>query len=156
MPITNATAVPQAQEVVLTWTVHLLRREPERVKVLVPCLGGALLLGLLLFHNLALALLPVVVFGLSLSDFLFPVRYTLTAQGVQARSLVSHLEMSWADVRHAYLAEEGIKLSPLRRRDSRWEPLRGLFLRFDTENRDAVIDGVKQLREAAERRAGSG
>lgn len=134
----------------------MLRREPGRAKVLVPCLGGALLLGLLLFHNLALALLPVVVFGLSLSDFLFPVRYTLTAQGVQARSLVSHLEMSWADVRHAYLAEEGIKLSPLRRRDSRWEPLRGLFLRFDTENRDAVIDGVKQLREAAERRAGSG
>lgn len=156
MPITNATAVPQAQEVVLTWTVHLLRREPGRAKILALCLGVALLLGLLLFHNLALALLPVAVFALSLSDFLFPVRYTLTAQGAQARSLVSHLEMPWMDVRHAYIAADGVKLSPLRQRGSRWEPLRGIFLRFDNENQDAVIDCVQRLREEAEHHAGAG
>ena len=153
MPVPTAPAVPQRQEAVLTWTVHLLRREPGRGKGIALCLGGTLLLGLLLFHNPALALLPVAVLALSLSDFLLPVRYTLTAQGAQARSLVSHLEMPWGDVRHAYLADDGVKLSPLRRRGSRWESLRGIFLSFGDDNRGAVTETVKRLREEAERRA---
>lgn len=156
MPIASAPAVPQEQQVVLTWTVHLLRRAPGRAKLPALCLVGTVLLGLLLFQNLALALLPAAAFALSLSDFLLPVRYTLTDEGAQARSAVSHLEMAWADVRHAYLADDGVKLSPLRRRGSRWEPLRGIFLRFDDGNQDAVIETVKRLREEAERRAPTG
>jgi len=149
MPIASAPAVTTGQEIVLTWTVHLLRRRPERRTPLALCLAGTLVLGLLLFHNLALALLPAAALMLSLADFLFPVRYTLTHQGAQARSVVSHLEMAWGDVRHAYLADDGVKLSPLRRRGSRWEALRGIFLRFDEGNAEVVMEAVKRLREEA-------
>lgn len=153
MPLAPAPAAPAEQEVVLTWTVHLLRRDPGKAKGLALCLAGTAFGGLLLFHNLALALLPAAVLALSLSDFLFPVHYTLTPQGAAARSAVSHLEMAWADVRHAYLADDGVKLSPLRRRGSRWEPLRGVFVRFDGDNQGAVVEAVRRLREEAERRA---
>lgn len=152
MPIATAAPVNADQGVALTWTVHLLQRRRGRTTVLALCLGGTFLLGLLLFHNLALALLPVVVLTLSLSEFLLPVRYTLTAQGAEARSLVSHLEMPWGDVRHAYLANDGVKLSPLRRKGSRWESFRGIFVRFDDGNKDTVIETVKRLRHEAEDR----
>lgn len=151
---TTSPPTPQVnEEVVLTWTVHLLPRQRGRLGRLVLCLAATVAAGVLLFGNVGLALLPAVALTLSLSDFLFPIRYTLTERGAQARSLLSHLEMSWGDVRHAYLADDGVKLSPLRQRGSRWEALRGIFLRFDADNKDAVVAAVRRLREEARRDA---
>jgi len=143
----------RTEEGTLSWSVHLIRQQPQRAPRIAFALTGVLVLSLCLFHSFWLALLPAAAVFLSLSEFVFPVRYTLTAQSVMARHGLTLLEMRWEDVRHAYLTGEGIKLSPLRAKNSRFEPLRGIYLRFDTANQEAVIAAVQRFRQEAVARA---
>ncbi len=137
----------QTQEESLSWSVYLLRRHPQRVPRLALVLLGVFVLSLCLFHPFWLALLPAAAVLFSLSEFVFPVRYTLTARSATARHGLTLLEIRWADVRHAYLTDEGVKLSPLRATNSRFEPLRGVYLRFGADNREAVIAAVRRCRQ---------
>ena len=149
LPTSVTTTQPgseRASEAVLSWSVHLIRRQPQRLPRIMAALTGVFLLSLCLFHSFWLALLPAFAVLLSLSEFVFPIRYALTAQSASAQHGLTALEIRWADVRHAFLTEEGIKLSPLRAKNARFEPLRGVFLRFDDANREAVIAAVKRLR----------
>ena len=116
------------------------------------CTLFVLLCGLLLFHSVLLALLPTLALTLSLSEFLLPIRYTLTQKGAQSRQGLVTLEIAWLDVKHAYWAADGIKLSPLSKPNSRLEPLRGVFLRFGGNERE-VVAAVSTLREEAAPRA---
>ena len=131
---------------VLSWSVHQLRRQPQRLPALATILLGVLAFGLWVFHSFWLALLPVVAVLLSLSEFVFPVYYTLTTRSASVRHGLTALEIQWSDVRHAYLTEDGIKLSPLRAKNSRFEGLRGVYLRFDPDNEETVIETVRRLR----------
>ncbi len=137
-------------ETALGWSVHLIARQPKRRAQIAAILLGVLALGLCVFHSLWLGLAPALALLFSLSEYVFPVRYTLTASAATARHGLTHLEIRWADVRHAYLTDEGIKLSPLTTKNSRFEPLRGVFLRFDHTNKEDVIEAVRRFRlEAA-------
>ena len=147
-PLTDPSVRPgaaEADETALCWSVHLLRRQPRRLPKVGIAVAGALVLGLCFFHSLWLALLPVLALVLSLSDYLFPIRYTLTSQSAKSQNGVTVLEIRWTDVRRAYLTDEGVKLSPLRAKNSRFEALRGVYLRFDDGNREAVIAAIRQL-----------
>jgi hypothetical protein len=130
-----------------SWFVHLIRRQPQSAPRLALALAGVFVLSLCLFHSFWLALLPAAAVLLSLSEFVFPVRYTLTAQSATARHGLTLLEIRWEDVRHAYLTDEGIKLSPLRANNSRFESLRGVYLRFGETNQEAVIAAVRRFRQ---------
>lgn len=136
-----------ADESVLSWSVYLMTRQPKRPAQLGAILLAVFGLGLCVFHSLWLSLIPMLALLFSLSEFVFPVRYTLTPQSAAARHGLTILEIRWPDVRHAYLADDGIKLSPLQTRNSRFESLRGVFLRFDDGNRDAVIAAVRRFRQ---------
>jgi len=136
-----------------SWSVHLIRRQPQSAPRLALALAGVFVLSLCLLHSFWLALLPTVAVLLSLSEFVFPIRYTLTAQSASARHGLTLLEIRWADVRHAYLTDDGVKLSPLRAKNSRFESLRGVYLRFDETNQEAVIAAVRRYREECAARA---
>lgn len=142
-----------AEESVLSWSVHLVAQQPKRLALLGLALLTVLVLGLCVFHSLWLSLAPVLALLFSVSEFVFPVRCTLTPQSAAVRHGLTSLEIQWPDVRHAYLTEDGIKLSPLTAKNSRFESLRGVFLRFDDHNRDAVIAAVRRFRQEALPRA---
>ena len=148
MMLTPATTAKPGQEqaVLLAWSVHLLRRQPERLLKIAGLLGVVFAAGLCLFHSFWLALPPTLAALFSLSEFVFPIYYTLTPQSAAMKCGLTALEIRWADVRHAYLTEDGIKLSPLRGKNARMEPLRGVFLRFDAGQREAIIAAVTRLR----------
>src|SRR5665213_120761 len=110
----SITTITSSQEASLSWSVHLLRRHPGRLTRIGAALLGVFAVSLCLFHSFWLALLPVAAVLFSLSEFVFPIYYTLTALGASARYGPTALEIRWADVRHAYLTDEGVKLSPLR------------------------------------------
>ena len=151
MPEVTVVAEPPQNELLLTWRVHLLRQQPRRLPRLIAAAACVFVFSLILFRSAWLALLPTLATLFSLSEFLFPARYTLTTQSAQAVFGLTTLEIRWQDVRHAYLADDGIKLSPLRSRNARWEPLRGVFLRFGDSNKEEVIAAVRRLRgEASE------
>lgn len=132
----------------LTWTVHLARRNPAGRARVFACVAAVAFIGLLLFQNLWLSLLPAAAVLFSVSEYVFPATYTLTREKAALRCGLLLLEMPWRDVRHAYLTEDGIKLSPLRVKNARMEALRGIFLRFD-DNEEAVTDTVRRLRSEA-------
>ena len=133
----------------LSWSVHLSAGQPKRQTQIGLVLLVVLALGICLFHSLWLGLLPMLALLFSLSEYVFPIRYTLTAQTASARCGFSLLEIRWADVRHAYLTDDGIKLSPLAAKNSRFESLRGVFLRFGAENEEAVVAAVRHFRSEA-------
>lgn len=129
--------------------MHLSAGQPKRQAQIGLVLLAVFVLGIALFRSFWLGLLPMLALLFSLSEYVFPIRYTLTAQSATARCGLSLLEIRWTDVRHAYLAEDGIKLSPLPAKNSRFESLRGVFLRFGGDNRDAVSSAVRQFRSEA-------
>ena len=128
--------------------MHLSAGQPKRQAQLGLVLLAVFILGAALFRSFWPALLPMLALLFSLSEYVFPIRYTLTAQSASARCGLSVLEIRWADVRHAYLTGDGIKLSPLTAKNSRFESLRGVFLRFG-DNQDAVTYAVRQFRSEA-------
>ncbi len=138
-----------SQAVQLTWSVHLIRRHPERLPKILGVLGLVFVTGLCLFHSFWLALLPTFAALFSVSEFVFPIHYTLTAKSAAMKCGLTALEIPWSDVRHAYVTDEGIKLSPLRRKNSRMEPLRGVFLRFGEAQHAEIRAVVTRLRAEA-------
>jgi hypothetical protein len=133
--------------VVFSWRTHRLRERPAMLLAVVPCLlltafAGSSVLGSPLAGLLAAGLVAA-----SISDYLFPVRYELRRSGASAVCLFSRQEISWERVRTVWLAEDGVKLSPLARR-SRLEAFRGVFLRFGSD-REAVLEAVRRLRAEA-------
>ena len=145
------TAAPgQEQTVLLTWTVHLLRRQPERLPKIVAVLGAVFAASLFVFHSFWLALLPTLAALFSVSEYVFPIHYTLSPSSAGMKCGLTALEIRWPDVRHAYLTDDSVKLSPLHAKNSRMEPLRGVTLRFDDKQREAIIDLVKRCRAEAQ------
>ena len=135
------------EENVLSWTVHLSARQPNRPIQIGMILLIVFALGIWMFHSIWLSLVPVLTLLFSMSEFVFPIRYTLTEQSASVRHGLTSLEIRWTDVRHAYLADDGIKLSPFATKNSRFEALRGVYLRFDDQNRETVIASVQRLRQ---------
>jgi hypothetical protein len=145
----SASASEQAAE--LEWTVHLIRQRPAAAWRIAVCFLATLAFGTVVFGSVLPALLLGTALLLSVSEYWLPVRYTLGPSGARSRWGLVTLEMPWSDVRHAYLTDEGIKLSPLTVPGSRMESLRGVFLRFG-DNKDLVIETVRALRERSDKK----
>jgi hypothetical protein len=146
----DADEIVKAQSKQLTWSVHLLRRQSHRLPKIICVLVLVFLSSIWLFHSFWLAMLPTLAALFSVSEFVFPIHYTLTTKSAAMKCGLTALEIQWSDVRHAYLTDEGIKLSPLRRKNSRMEPLRGVFLRFGEAHREEIIAAVTRLRQEAQ------
>ena len=136
------------------WTVHLAARRPARAVALV----GFFLPALFAVAALAprewgtggmvlVVLLSAVLLISAVSEFLFPVIYTLDAEGAHARWAGQHRFLPWQRVRRVYLRADGIKLSPLDAHG--WmDSYRGVYLR--TPERDAVLRDLRAWWEAAD------
>lgn len=129
------------------WTVHLAARSPSRA------VGVALVIGLaagwaaFLFANpLAFLATAGLLIGAA-SEFLFPVRYRLTAEFAEARGPLYWRRLEWREVKRVYVGNGEIKLSPLKHGGPR-EAFRGVVLRFEGDP-DRLRTAIRQYREAA-------
>ncbi|MBN1461165.1 MAG: hypothetical protein JXA57_16680 [Armatimonadetes bacterium] len=121
----------------LTWSVHLARRRPHQAALVVAIIGVAALAAVYGFQSLLLGLLAAVLLTASVSDYLFPLRFTLDAQAVESRGPLHRRRMLWGQVRRLARDESGVKLSPFPR-PSRLDGFRGIYLWFD-DNADQVM-----------------
>ncbi len=87
---------------------------------------------------------PLVVVG-SAAEFLFPVHFTLGANGASRRCGLSVSSIEWKDVKRVVEGEDGLKLSPLAEA-GRLAPFRGVFLRL-VGNRQEVLDCISYWRD---------
>lgn len=126
----------------LAWTCHPARRQPGRAALVVGVHGALFYLLALYTSSVPFALVLTAVLFLSLSAYFFPTRYTLSAQGVRVKTLVTSFERPWDTYRSHWPDRNGVLLSPFPGR-SRLENFRGLFVRFDG-NRDEVVAYVQR------------
>jgi len=117
------------------WTIHLAARQPGKavvaVVVVILALFGVRVLASPFWHGggmLGVELLSALLLVGSIAEFLFPVTYSLDADGAHMRHLGSHRLLPWSRIRRIYLRPSGIKLSPLS--TPTWiEAYRGVMLR---------------------------
>lgn len=138
----------------LEWRVHPARRDPWRALLLVGIIAASALLGAVSFGSWLLAGATAFLLTGATAEFLLPTRYRITPEGAEQRNLFAPRRIRWAEVKRAYLTEDGIKLSPLGR-PSRLESTRGVFLRF-ADNRSEVIAAVRFCRDEWRHRTDAG
>ena len=136
------------EKIIAEWSVHRSRREPRKLVIFILFLIAINALLYSFYREIYIdyplfALLGNLILIGSISDFLFPVRYRLTAEGAEYRNFLTRKRISWQDVRNCYLTNEGIKLSPLEK-NNRLENFRGFMLLFNNNN-DEIINHVKRL-----------
>lgn len=137
----------------LAWQVHLLREEPAKAFLIAPFVAISLFVCYIIFHSPLFLAVTLFLFMSSLSEFLFPIRYTIDSRGALSRTLFGRNYIEWERVQKYYLDDHGIKLSPLRRQ-GRLEAFRGVYLRFGG-HREQVIEAVRRLRDAQYTDAGT-
>lgn len=133
----------------LTWRVHLARRRPRQAAAVAAFVIGTAALAAYAFGSPFYGVLAIVLLTASVGDYLFPLSFTLSESGVEARGLIHRRRMTWNQVRRVLRDDLGVKLSPLPR-PSRLDAFRGIYLWFDG-NAEEVLAAIDHHigREAA-------
>jgi len=121
----------------LEWTIHLARRRPSQAAGAVALIAAASLAAGFGFQSLLLGLLAAALLIASVSDYLFPLTFTLTHEAAEARGPLHRRRLLWAQVRRVSRDDLGLKLSPLPH-PSRLDAFRGIYLWFE-DNADDVM-----------------
>ena len=134
-------------ETIEAWSVHLARHAPARTAALwaVSCFFGGW--SAFVFAHPVAFIMTAGLLVASTSEFLFPVRYRLTADFAEARGPLFWRRIAWSEVKRVYVGKGEVKLSPLKHGGPR-EAFRGVVLRLDTDPK-ALLPTIKRLRESA-------
>jgi len=119
------------------WRVHLARRRPTQAAAAVAVITAACLAAGFGFQSLLLGILAAALLIASISDYLFPLTFTLTAEAAEARGPLHRRRLAWTNVRRVSRDDLGVKLSPLPQ-PSRLDAFRGIYLWF-ADNADDVM-----------------
>ncbi len=142
------TALGSTEPALLTWRSSLYQRKPKKF-----AMGLAIaVLGLFVlwfgFRDdpavIGVLVIALVLVTGALAPAFFPIEYRLTPKRVQQRILFSVDSYRWADFDHYFMVEDGVFLH-LEPRDLRQKYLRGVTLYFARDNRDRVLDTVRQF-----------
>ena len=130
VPSLPTTAAPlPAEESLLTWRVHLLRRRPERLPLVVVIYLLAIGSVWLIFGSPLPVFAALLLLTGAISEYLFPIEYRLTDSGISATGGTSKTAIRWQDVRRVVVRRSGVLLSSLPA-PSRLDSFRGVFLRY--------------------------
>ena len=125
------------------WTSHPVRERPT-TGILV---GGILIVlfvgAQLSFHDPVLTGICVVVLSLSVAPFYLPTRYRIADDKVSIRSTFGRKEKSLKLYRRLVADRYGALLSPFDR-PSRLDRFHGLNLRFDSADRERVLEFLRR------------
>jgi hypothetical protein len=139
----------QTEEIVLReWTVHLLRQDPARARVVFAAMLLSSVLGLVTFRSAVFALLGPLLLLSAASEYLLPIRYRLTTLRACASYGAARLEIEWSKVKRVDKYTESAKLSPFAF-PNRLDNFRGVILRFapagETGDRIDVLELISEL-----------
>lgn len=136
----------------LTWTIHMAKEKPAKLSLVIMGYSVSLLAWWYFLPVPAALILPLVALTSALSEFLFPVTFTLDDNGVSQKCLpFFHRHIAWTDVRRASAGRDGFFVTTLRI-PSRLDQFRGIRITprgNDAEVRAIIADHMNQLRKGA-------
>jgi hypothetical protein len=125
---------------VLTWTIHLAKEMPAKLCLVIIGYGAAMLAWWYFLPVPAALLLPLVALTSAMSEFLFPVTYTIDDVGISQKCLpFFNRHIAWTDVRRASAGRDGFFVTTLRL-PSRLDQFRGI--RINPRGNDAEVRAV--------------
>jgi hypothetical protein len=125
---------------VLTWTIHLAKEMPAKLCLVIIGYGAAMLAWWYFLPVPAALLLPLVALTSAMSEFLFPVTYTIDDVGISQKCLpFFNRHIAWTDVRRASAGRDGFFVTTLRL-PSRLDQFRGN--RINPRGNDAAVRAV--------------
>jgi hypothetical protein len=135
---------------VLTWTIHLAKEMPAKLCLVIIGYGAAMLAWWYFLPVPAALLLPLVALTSAMSEFLFPVTYTIDDVGISQKCLpFFNRHIAWTDVRRASAGRDGFFVTTLRL-PSRLDQFRGIRINprgNDAAVRDVITKRMELMRE---------
>jgi len=127
----------------IEWVCHPAQRRP-RAAVILTLFLLLLLAGIYAsFMDVFLTGLAMLILLGSLAPFYFPTSYRMTEDGISIRTVTGSREKTWDRYRRYEADRYGVLLSPFDA-PSRLDKFHGLNLRFDTLDRERVLDFIRQ------------
>jgi hypothetical protein len=136
------TASGESQDL-LEWRIWLVAQRPSKAIGAAAIMVAGALLTAIGTGKLVLGLVALVLLWLATREFFLPVHYRLTKDGAWAEGFMSSYFIPWVRVKACHVGKEGLKLSPFGRKN-RFEPFRGVYLRF-AGNKEEVVEIVSNL-----------
>ncbi len=127
----------------IEWVCHPMRNRP-RAAVILTLFLLFLFVGIQLsFKEALLTGLSVVILLGSLAPFYLPTKYRMTEDTISIRTVAGAREKPWDLYRRWQADRHGVLLSPFDR-PSRLDRFHGLNLRFDSMDRERVLDFIRR------------
>ena len=126
----------------LTWTVWPARQKPAAAAAAIALVLGVSWYGYVGFGSVVYSVVALVVLTGSLTHFLFPSTYTLTAEGAQLRGFLFAKRRAWDELGCYLVGSDFIALSSAAEPSERTIS-RGMVLRLEY-NKDEVVAFVSQ------------
>jgi hypothetical protein len=139
-------AADRDETVLLEWTVHLMRRDPQRAGVVFAAMAFVVLMGYLIFRSPIYSLAGLFMVFSATSEYFLPTRYKLTTERAFASCGAGRFEIPWSGVNRLLEAPDAVKLSPLKAA-SRLDSFRGVLLRFGPEGGPGEREEVMRIVE---------
>ncbi|MCX7967020.1 MAG: hypothetical protein N3B10_00865 [Armatimonadetes bacterium] len=121
----------EAAQPLLEWTVHMARKQLLKATVTIAIIAFVLAVGWIWVHPFIAFLMALFLMNV-VGEFLFPVRYRVTEEGVEVSSFLSDRKIRWEQVRRLDVFNDRVFLSPYPK-PSRLDSLRGVWIRWDGE-----------------------
>lgn len=115
----------------MEWTVHLARKQPLKATATIAVIASVLAVGWVWVHPFIAFLMALFLLN-AVGEFLFPVHYKVTEEGVKLSSFLHDRELRWEQIRRMSIFPDSLFLSPYPK-PSRLDNLRGIWLRWDGE-----------------------
>lgn len=125
----------QSKNLSLKRQTHLLKRRPERLSLLALIFLCAGICVWMMFRNIIPVLASVLLLVSATCDFLFPMTFELTEEGVCSNGLLRRDYIAWKEVLRVLPLPDGVLLSPLPT-PSRLDAFRDVTLRFAIEEEE--------------------
>lgn len=129
---------------VLELRTHMACHAPRKAALVAAGIIAAAFLVLVSLKNPLLAGATVLLLVSATSEFLLPIRYRFTPQGVEMRNFLTFRVIRWDQVQRCYRGPQGIKISPLTHRGRR-EAFRGIQVWVEGEEQDRIVETILSL-----------
>lgn len=138
----------------VVWIAHPARSRPRDLALVATVFFLTLAGALTMTESVFLTAVAAVVLVAGVAPFLFPTEYKIDDWGLEARGLFRTRARPWSELRRLEVGPGAALVSPLARR-SRLDRYRGIYLLFDSADRDRVVAALRARFETSDADGGA-